>query len=98
MKSIEQLTKAQHDADFLVESLRGALAGADAVEALVLLPLIAESSRMALNIGAQERVFVFFPVNDFKSSFEAHAVDFGLGQAGFFGQGGDCILHFRGDA
>jgi len=52
MKSIEQLTKAQHDADFLVESLRGALAGADAVEALVLLPLIAESSRMALNIGA----------------------------------------------
>ena len=52
MKSIEQLTKAQHDAGFLVESLRGALADADAVEALVLLPLIAESSRLALNIGA----------------------------------------------
>jgi hypothetical protein len=52
MKSIEQLTKAQHDADFLVESLRGALADADAVEGLVLLALIADSSRLALNIGA----------------------------------------------
>ena len=52
MKSIEQLTKAQHDADFLVESLRGALADADAVEALVLLPLIADSARLAEHVGA----------------------------------------------
>ena len=52
MKSMEQLTKAQHDAGFLVESLRGALAAADAVEALVLLPLIADSARLAQHVGA----------------------------------------------
>ena len=48
----ENLTKARDCATFAAEDLRRALADADAVTALVLLPLIADAARLAQQIGA----------------------------------------------
>ncbi len=48
----EPLTKAAHAAEFLAADLRDALATADAVEALALLPLIEQAARLNQQIGA----------------------------------------------
>ena len=43
----EDLTKALHSAQFASRELQDALKTADAVEALVLLPMIADAARLA---------------------------------------------------
>jgi len=48
----EDLTKARDCAAFAAEDLRRALADADPVEALVLLPMIADAARLAQQVGA----------------------------------------------
>lgn len=48
----EQLTQASHSAEFMVRHLQQALTHADAVEALVLLPLIEQAARINQQIGA----------------------------------------------
>jgi hypothetical protein len=48
----EHLTKSLHSANFVVEDLRSALAKADPVEALLLLPMIADAARLAQQIDA----------------------------------------------
>ncbi len=48
----ENLTKARDCATFAAEDLRRALADADPVAALVLLPLIADAARLAQQVGA----------------------------------------------
>lgn len=48
----ENLTKARDCATFAAEDLQRALADADPVAALVLLPLIADAARLAQQVGA----------------------------------------------
>ena len=48
----EQLTKANDCLQFAADDLRGALADANAVQALVLLPLIADTTRLAQQVSA----------------------------------------------
>lgn len=48
----EYLTKALHTATFTAEDLRRAIAKADPVEALLLLPLITDAVRLAQQIEA----------------------------------------------
>ncbi|MFZ3260362.1 MAG: hypothetical protein WA135_05745 [Thiobacillus sp.] len=48
----EQLTKANDCLRFATDDLRGALADANAVQALVLLPLIADTTRLAQQVSA----------------------------------------------
>jgi|GEM_PF-5950521 len=48
----EQLTKANDCLRFAADDLRGALADANAVQALVLLPLIADTTRLAQQVSA----------------------------------------------
>jgi len=48
----EQLTKASDCLRFAADDLRGALADANAVQALVLLPLIADTTRLAQQVSA----------------------------------------------
>ena len=48
----EYLTKSLHTATFTVEDLRRAIAEADPIEALLLLPLIADAARLAQQIEA----------------------------------------------
>jgi hypothetical protein len=47
----EELTKALHSATFAVRELQDALKTADAVEAMVLLPMIADAARLAQAIS-----------------------------------------------
>jgi hypothetical protein len=47
----EDLTKALHSATFTVRDLQDALKSANAVEALVLLPMIAEAAKLAQAIS-----------------------------------------------
>ena len=47
----EELTKALHSAQFASRELQDALKTADAVTALVLLPMIAAAARLAQQIG-----------------------------------------------
>ena len=48
----EDMTQARDCAKFAARDLRAALAKADPVEALVLLPLIADAERLAQAVGA----------------------------------------------
>lgn len=47
----QELTKALHSAQFAARELQGALKTADAVAALVLLPMIADAARLAQQIS-----------------------------------------------
>ena len=47
----EELTKALHSATFATRELQDALKTADAVAALVLLPMIADAARLAQQIS-----------------------------------------------
>lgn len=47
----EELTKALHSATFATQELQQALKTADAVAALVLLPMIADAARLAQQIS-----------------------------------------------
>ena len=47
----EELTKALHSATFATQELQAALKTADAVAALVLLPMIADAARLAQQIS-----------------------------------------------
>lgn len=49
---LESLTQAHDCAHFAVNDLRGALTKASAVEALVILPMIADAQALANRIGA----------------------------------------------
>lgn len=48
----EQLTQAHHSAAFAADHLRRALADADPVAALVLMPMIGEAARLAQQVAA----------------------------------------------
>ena len=48
----EQLTRANDCLRFAADDLRGALADANAVQALVLLPLIADTARLMQQVSA----------------------------------------------
>lgn len=52
MPKTEALTKASHSAGFALGDLRSALAGATAVESLVLLPLIEQAAQLKQRIDA----------------------------------------------
>ena len=47
----EQLTQAMHSAQFAAQHLQAALKTADAVEALVLLPMIADAARLVQQVS-----------------------------------------------
>ena len=47
----EQLTQAMHSSQFAAQHLQAALKTADAVEALVLLPMIADAARLVQQIS-----------------------------------------------